>query len=194
MSKFKHLNSDQRVNIASLLNEGRSCRYIAKLLHVAPSTIHREILQNSNPCSNDACYGHCPLLKNKSSTCNCYKNKDRCLYTKIFYNSSFASNLASYIKYNANSGPRMSTSEFNKLDDTLYDFVEVKGQSVEAAWNASDILQAFCPLTIRRWIYMDRIKTKIINLKRKKNYHVEPKYDYSKQKNRWNGQDCHLEP
>lgn len=182
MRKFKQLSSDQRANIALLLNDGLSNRAIARKLNVNPSTISREIRRNSICCSTDACYGHCPLLKNKSSVCNNCKNKGKCLYTKIFYNSASASELSYHSKHTANSYPRIETNTFKKIDNELYDLVVLKGQSIEAAWHASDVLKVVHPLTLRRWVYMDKVKTKVINLKRKKSFHAEPKYDYSKQK------------
>lgn len=182
MKTYNHLSRSKRFNIAQFLNDGKSVGHIATKLELTRSTVQREIIRNRRKIEDKMHFGKCPLLKYKYSVCNACKMRHKCMLVQYIYDDDGASNSASIRKHTANSGPRIPLADFLKIDDELYDLVSQKGQSVEAAWNCSEVLQKVSSLTLRRWIYEGYTKTIILHLRRKKTYQNKDKYDYSKEK------------
>lgn len=188
MKTYHHLSDSKRANIALLLNSGESIGHIAAKLDLTRSTVQREIIRNRRKIEDMTHFGKCSLLKHKCSVCNACKLRQRCMLVQYIYHDEGASRSASIRKHTANSGPRIPLADFLRIDDELYDLVAKKGQSVEAAWQSSKVLQTVSSLTLRRWIYGGHTKTLVIHLRRKKTYQNKDKYDYSKEKHSLNYQ------
>lgn len=186
MKNYRHLNGSDRANIYLFLNLGKSAAYIAAQLHLPRCTIQREIIRNRSKKEGKDRYGECKKLRYKYSVCNACPNRHKCSLVQYIYNDCGASEAASLRKHSANSGPRLLQSEFRVIDDEFYHLVAENGQSIEAAWHSSPILQKVSSLTLRRWAYSGYSRTRAINLRRKKNYQSKGKYDYSRQKKAMN--------
>lgn len=182
MTTYHHLSDSKRANIALYLNKGVSIGRIAKELNLTRSTVQREVIRNRRKKEDSMHFGECPLLKHKCSVCNACKLRGKCMLVQYIYHDEGASRSASIRKHTANSGPKITLANFRKIDDELYELVARKGQSVEAAWQCSEVLQTVSSQTLRRWIYGGRTKTLAIHLRRKKTYQNKDKYDYSKEK------------
>lgn len=182
MTTYHHLSDSKRANIALYLNKGVSIGRIAKELNLTRSTVQREVIRNRRKKEDSMHFGECPLLKHKCSVCNACKLRGKCMLVQYIYHDEGASRSASIRKHTANSGPKITLANFRKIDDELYELVASKGQSVEAAWQCSEVLQTVSSQTLRRWIYGGRTKTLAIHLRRKKTYQNKDKYDYSKEK------------
>lgn len=180
MCHFHQLTSDERSNIALLLDDGYSIRGIARRLHKAPSTISREIKRNRffND-KKELYYPDCKRLISQYSVCNGCKNKSNCIYRRFFYDNEYARELTYKRRHNANKKPRIDDYRFSKIIDALYKLVVLNGQSIEAAWHADTRLQTVSTLTLRRWISKYDTPIKNAYLRRKKRLHIKKQYDYT---------------
>lgn len=179
---YRHLNSDQRSNIALLLRDGMSFSYIAEKLGVHKSTISREVKRNSKIKESDLYDKRCQFLDSSFIVCNNCPKRINCQKTKKYYDSQYASTMAFEKRHGANKGPNLSLKEFKKIDDELYRLVVVQGLSIEASRESSEILKKVSSSTLRNWVNSGLMKAKPINLKIKKKLKPLPQYNYSKQK------------
>lgn len=186
MERYHHLNVFARANISLFLNQGRSPASIARELNLSKSTVVREIIRNRTKIENGTHYGRCPLLRNKCSVCNACKRRATCMLVQYIYRDGDASAYASARKHLSNSGPRISLSGFESIDKELDELVARKGQSIEAAWHSSPILQKVSPLTLRRWVCHGFMTVKVAYLRRTRRYRNKDRYDYSRLKSSLN--------
>ena len=66
-SNYRHLQSEDRVTIASLKQQNYSVRAIARQLRRSPTTISRELQRNSNPSGYASVQAQCRSLERRRS-------------------------------------------------------------------------------------------------------------------------------
>ena len=154
--KFKHLTSDDRINIQGYLSKSFSIRKIAKALHVSPSTISREINKYSEFKSGINRNSKCELLQTKYTVCNQCEKRGDCWKDKIYYNNTQANNLSRQTSKDAHSGIRYSISTFKRIATVIENGLK-KGHSIEYIYHNNPLELCFTPITtIYYWLKPDK--------------------------------------
>ncbi|TDW08051.1 hypothetical protein EDD63_1761 [Breznakia blatticola] len=205
-NKYKHLSDIERLSIETLLNEDAKLIDIANSLAKDPRGIKNEIYKHrildvrknaKNPCGNQLrcetkhfCTNFCETPTCKRTTrfpyvCNACPDRKECKSPKLFYNHHLA-----HQDYKEN----ISTSKIGlKYDQaSLLKLNEIVSEGVKNGLSLEVIIATFnldiATSTLYRYIDLNLLTVKNIDLKRKPRYKSKPKkiihipvdYDYLK--------------
>ena len=191
--KYKHLSKEEREIIEYLLNNQYSLTNIANTISRDKTTIskeikkHRQIRKTDNitknlcihrskckefNCSqNKDCFDMvCPLLKKSPYVCNGCEKRVHCRFIKYFYDARISNNEYKDSLTNSRIGVRISKDKEKEIENTIYDLIINKNQSVNEIYiNYPDLLD-FSKPTFYSYINQGLFHLKNIDLRRKVTY------------------------
>ena len=187
--KKEHITIDRRINLQACIEKKYNLSKTAKILHLNPSSVYREIVKNCRIVSAKPTCAHCaktcdiksykydfcpdfvPVKCKKWNKfpycCNGCSIAYCCRHEKHYYDCSEADE----ISFKRRSTPRqyktISVDKIKIIDEITYKSIAQNGQSLHHCYIANPVLQDICSeRTIRRFIYRGYLRTKPHNLPR----------------------------
>ena len=177
MSKYKRITIEDRMDIQAGINEDRSLKVIANKTHKSPSSIIREIINNSEVIEERKTCGHCALVclvkEGNYVNCSCQKfqriqckrrgefpyvcngceKKQSCKSLKRHYNFKTADEKSRKKLIEPRKGRQLTTLEVKTIDEIISPRIKM-GQGLHHIYASSETLQKICSeITIRRCLY-----------------------------------------
>ena len=190
MKKFNHFTDYDRINLQAAILKHTSLEVVAMKLNKSPSSIYRELNNNSiekegrKTCSHCSNHGSCGIVKFFKScskfsavkcerlkkfpyVCNACENKRNCRNSKVYYDCVEAIKRSKSIASNTRKKLKLSKDEISIIDELLYDRVKLKGQGLHHVYvTTPEIRNLICERTLRRYIYRGIFRTKPHHLRR----------------------------
>lgn len=196
MTKFNHLNYEDRCNIESELNNGTSINQIAKLLMKHHSTILREIKNNKsfkehkkyfdykNPCAKrNVCYKKfcdfkkdcyvkedCPKLLSSPYVCNSCISRSGCRKERFIYYAKPAQLTYEKKLVDSRSGVNLTYEEVYKINKTIAPLIKEKNQTVNHIYINHPEILPFSKTTFYNYVNLKAIDISNIDLPRQVRY------------------------
>lgn len=191
MTKYSHLNKEQRNNLEHLLNKGFNFTYIAEAINVDRTTISKEIRRNrvlTNSCflpfsekGINLAISRCNKLSNPPYCCNNCKEKSSCLKSHLFYNAKNAQQHYEKLLVESRVGVDITPEEASIINKNIAPLIKKKKQSVNQVYiNHADII------CISKPTFYKYVDTGVLNLT---NLDLSRKVKYKKRKKKSNKQN-----
>lgn len=151
MTKFTHLNEEQRETIEHLINLKKSFTYIGKATNCDRTTIAKEIRNNRYIKSNfysqfdqkgiSEAIDKCSLLRKPPYVCNICEYKNKCYKHHLYYKSSIAQQYYKFKLSDSRKGVNITPEHIDEIEKIIVPLIKYKKQSVNQVFiNHSDIL------------------------------------------------------
>lgn len=192
MTKYNHLNQEQRDIIQHLLNNNFTFTYIGNAINVDRTTIAKEIKRNRFvkhpfylPFSNSGikkAVNTCDKLSKPPYCCNGCKLKSSCTNPHLYYNSKEAQKHYEETLIIARQGYDITNEEIITIEKNIVPLIKYKKQSVNQVFiNHPDILY-FSKTTFYKYVNENIISLSNIDLPRKVRYKSRKKSNTAKNK------------
>ena len=180
MTKYNHLNEEQRNNIEHLIGINKSFTYIGKSINVDRTTISKEIKRNRYIRSNfydefdskgiKLAIEKCKRLKNPPYVCNNCPNIRYCTKHKLYYNAKIAQKNSDKVLVESRLGVDIIPETIDEIENTIVPLIKNQNQSVNQVYaNHSDILY-FCKTTFYKYIDLGVLSLTNLDLPKKVKY------------------------
>lgn len=188
MANFSHFDLNTRVALQYEIENNRyaSLQSIAKKLHFSPSSIYREIKNNSvlmkgqiEHFIHDKNYINCDRLKKFPYVCNNCPHK-KCSKRKYYYQAYDAESFAWEALTSTRSGPRVNNAGLLILDQKISPRIML-GQSIYHILETDKSIH-ISDSTIRRYIDKRYLTCKNADLPRKVAWKPKKEYDYKRKR------------
>ena len=190
MKKFNHFTTHDRINLQAAILKHTSLDIVAIKFGKTPSSIYRELKNNSiikegrKTCSHCAICKKCKKIKYIKScpqfvpieceklkkfpyVCNACEMKMFCMRTKIYYNCESAIKKYKNVLSTARRTIKLVPDQLDVIDEILFDRVNTKGQGLHHIYVTNEEIKTLiCERTLRRYIYRGIFRTKPHNLRR----------------------------
>lgn len=180
MTKYSHLNVEQRNNIEHLLGINKTFTYIGKSINVDRTTIAKEIKRNRYIRSNfydefdskgiKSAIEKCNKLQKPPYVCNNCPNKRYCTNHKLYYNAGLAQQNSDKILIESRIGVDITPEAIDEIENTIVPLIKNQNQSVNQVYiNHSDILY-FCKTTFYKYVDLGILSLTNLDLPKKVKY------------------------
>lgn len=180
MTKYNHLNKEQRNNIEHLLGIDKNFTYIGNSINVDRTTISKEIKRNRyikssfydefDPKGIESAVEQCHLLKKPPYVCNSCSNKRYCNKHKLYYNARLAQKNSDKTLAESRSGIDITPEIIDEIENTIVPLIKNQNQSVNQVYaNHSDVL-FFCKTTFYKYIDLGVLSLTNLDLPKKVKY------------------------
>jgi len=180
MTKFNHLNKEQRDTIQYLIDQNKSTVFISKSIGIDRTSISKEVKRNRYIKS---CFyekfdekginlstQNCPKLQKFPFVCNTCKEKCYCKKHKIFYHSNLANNHANEILVSSRQGINTDSDIIEQIDNIATPLISKQNHSVNQFYiNHSDIIP-FTQPTFYKYVNIGLFSFSNIDLPKKVKY------------------------
>ena len=185
MTKYNHLNIDQRSSIQYMLDHKKNFSDISKAINVDRTTISKEIRRNRYIKSNfytpfdnkgiQKAIHDCVILSNPPYICNNCPIKYKCSKHKLYYNYTVADEHYNDILKSSRVGVDISSGEADEIERVIVPLIKKKHQSINQLYiNHPDVL-LFSKVTFYNYVNLGVLSLSNLDLPKKVKYKVRKK-------------------
>ena len=185
--KYKHLSFEDRCVIEEFLNNNYNFTQIANRLNKDRTTISREVkkhrfLRTTINCNNKpCCYDNIPPY-----VCNGCNKFNSCRKIRFSYSHDVAFNEYHKTLIKSRSHLRISKEQIQSINDIIAPLMIHKHHSVNHVFIAHPDVLPFSKSTFYKYIDLNILNVKNIDLPRKVRFKINKEYDYDKTRTKCN--------
>ena len=178
MTKYNHLNKDERDTIQYMLDKGHTFTSISIAIKKDRTTISKEVKRNRyikgyDDEFNQKYINHavdaCDVLK-KKLICNSCKNKGYCSKRKLYYNSKLANDRYLTTLKDSRSGVNIKPEVIEEIEKSIVPLIKDKKQSINQVHLAHKDIIYFSTPTLYRYIDLGVLSLTNLDLPKKVKY------------------------
>lgn len=193
MTKYNHINKEQRDIIQYMLDKEYSFTEIGKAINKDRTSISKEIKRNSyvkslttiNPFDKTTKLNtikYCEKLSKPPYICNVCKAKGRCSKNKIYYHSNLADNHYNSLLVSSRQGVDINPNVVDEIEQSIIPLIKLKKQSINQVYiNHSDILY-FSKPTFYKYVNLGVLSLTNLDLPKKVKYKERKKEEEKENK------------
>lgn len=178
MTKFNHLNKDERDTIQYMIDKGHNYTSISNAIKKDRTTISKEIKRNRYIKSNinefsilhiNKAVDDCQMLQ-KILVCNHCQNKAYCSKRKLYYNSKMAQKHYEDSLINTRTGINISKQEIDEIEHSIIPLIKNKNQSINQVYASHKDILYFSIPTFYKYIDLGVLSLSNLDLPKKVKY------------------------
>jgi Transposase and inactivated derivatives, IS30 family len=178
MTKYNHLNTDERDTIQYMLDKGHTFTSISHAIKKDRTTISKEIKRNRYIKGYDDEFNQkyimhateaCDILK-KKLVCNFCKNKCYCSKRKLYYKSRVADQRYLMKLKDSRSGVNINFEVIEEIEKSIVPLIKDKKQSINQVYLAHKDILYFSIPTLYRYIDLGVLSLTNLDLPKKVKY------------------------